>query len=269
MSLVDVVIPVFRGQALTVRCIESVLTHGAERVGQLIAINDASDEPGLRDAVRALWRKHRQIRLLENERNLGFTMTANRGLLLRRRDVVVLNSDAEVTAGWLDGLEAATRALPRVAAAVPLSNTGGLRSVPVLDEATSADALRDRDLALGELPPATEMPTAMGFCLWMADAVLKEIGVFDPIYGRGYNEENDWCQRARARGYAVVRANRALVFHHGGASFGSERVALERRNARILWSRFPQFLAENERFRRTTEARLAGEHVQKRLHGVW
>ena len=46
----------------------------------------------------------RSSRSLRNERNLGFTGTANRGMAFSRADVVLLNSDTVVTAGWLDAL---------------------------------------------------------------------------------------------------------------------------------------------------------------------
>ena len=42
--------------------------------------------------------------LLRNAQNLGFTGTANRGMQLSRADVILLNSDTIVTAGWLDAI---------------------------------------------------------------------------------------------------------------------------------------------------------------------
>lgn len=262
---VDVVVPVYRDVALTRRCLESILAHHQGRLGRLILVEDASPEAGMAQLLEEIWRRSPRVILLRNERNLGFVRSANRGLLIRERDVVLINADAEATAGWLDALIAAAAAHGRAAAAVPLSNNGGLSSVPALDQATPADAFEGLELGLDLLPPFTELPTAMGFCLWMSDAALRELGAFDPVFGRGYNEENDWCQRARSKGYAILRANRAFVFHRGSASFGAERVALERRNARLLWSRYPGFLRETEAFRLTDQAQLAARHVAARM----
>jgi hypothetical protein len=60
----------------------------------------------------------RQVVLLANERNLGFTLTANRGMREARpgSDVLLLNSDTVVTPGWLERSRAAplpTRASER------------------------------------------------------------------------------------------------------------------------------------------------------------
>ena len=40
----------------------------------------------------------------------------------------------------------------------------------------------------------------------------------DPVFGRGYCEEVDWCQRAGAVGYRSVLGFGSFAFHHGGAS---------------------------------------------------
>lgn len=261
----DVVVPVYRNVELTRRCIESVLAFGGASLGRLVLVNDRSPEPEMAALLREFRARHRQVRLLENEVNLGFVGSANRGIFVRDGDVVVLNSDAEVTAGWLQELLLALYSDERNAAAVPLSNNGGLSSVPRLDRAIPAESLRGRDLRLEELPPTTELPTAMGFCLLFRGAALDRLGAFDPAFGRGYNEENDWCCRARSTGLRIVRANRALVFHHGSVSFGAERTELERRNARLLWSRYPGFLREAEAFRREPVAALAADHVARVL----
>jgi hypothetical protein len=48
--------------------------------------------------------------------------------------------------------------------------------------------------------------------------VVAKVGLFDPVYGRGYCEEVDWCLRSRARGYRAVLAPSTFVFHQGSGS---------------------------------------------------
>ena len=65
-------------------------------------IDDASTDPGVGEVLRELeQRGDRRIEFLRNERNLGFTATANRGMAHSCADVVLLNSDTIVTRGWL------------------------------------------------------------------------------------------------------------------------------------------------------------------------
>ena len=77
------------------------------------------------------------------------------------------------------------------------------------------------------------MPPGHGFCLYLRNA-LDLVGLLDPVFGPGYNEENDWVMRAQAMGFVAKRANHAFVYHLGSQSFGGKRLELEERNARIL-----------------------------------
>ena len=264
--MIDVIIPIFRDVAGTKRCIDAVLATHDGLLGRLLLIEDCGPEAEMRPMLRALRRTHREIRLLENEENLGFVGSANRGLLLHEGDVVVLNSDTVPSPGWLAALASAMATSHRIAAVSPLSNNGTLCSVPDYCSAIDATFIDPTRLNLKSLPQFTEMPTAVGFCMMMRGAVLDEIGAFDPKYGRGYNEENDWCQRARSRGYLVGRSNRAYVAHVGQVSFREERNQLETRNLLRLRARYPDYIKDNQKFSDSPEARLAAEYVRLAMH---
>lgn len=257
MRQADVVVPIYRDVELTRRCLESVLEHSGASLARLILVDDLGPEPEMRPMLRSLRDRDSRVRLLENEQNLGFVASANRGLAIREGDVVLLNSDTEATPGWLDELLGVLHAQPRIAAVTPLSNNATLASVPRFGAGTNVDDLRDRPLDLSRLPRWTETPTGVGFCLALRDDVVSLIGGFDPAYGRGYNEENDWCQRARELGFLVVRANRSLVFHHGEVSFQGARAELDEHNARRLLLRHPTYLEDNRDFESGPHARVA------------
>jgi GT2 family glycosyltransferase len=85
-----------------------------------------------------------------------------------------------------------------------------------------------------------EIPTGVGFCMAIRLEVAERIGLFDSAFGKGYREENDWCQRARILGYQHVLAPNLFVYHQHGGSFPSqERQALADRNEAILRERYP------------------------------
>ncbi len=263
----DVVVPVFADAAVTEACLRSVLACSGGSLGRLIVVNDASPDPRMGPMLGRL-RDESGLVLLSNERNVGFVASANRGLAASERDVVLLNSDTQVTPGWLAELIAVGGSSDDVAAVAPLSNNATLCSVPELGRGADASLLRRADLQLSGLPRATEMPTGVGFCLWLKREVLRLVGAFDPAYGRGYNEENDWCMRARSRGFRVLRANHALVYHLGSISFGPEREALERANVRRLYRRYPHYLQVNQQFERGPHAQVAANHVRGRVRGL-
>ncbi|MBW8880276.1 MAG: glycosyltransferase, partial [Asticcacaulis sp.] len=99
---VDVVVPVYRGKAETLACIDSILKARVETAYNLIVINDASPEPELVKALKAHALRH-DYTLLDNAENLGFVATVNRGMSVSTdNDVVLVNSDTEVSDFWLD-----------------------------------------------------------------------------------------------------------------------------------------------------------------------
>lgn len=271
MSRADVVVPIYRDVALTRACVESVLAHAGEVLDRVFLVNDCSPEAGMVELLDGLRFSHPRVRVFHNPRNLGFVQASNLGLAASERDVVLLNSDTQVTPGWLEALLAVFDADPRVAALSPLSNNAGMCSVPDYGGATLAEHLPRERLQLAGLPPFTEMPTAPGFCLLFRRTALEALGPLDPAFGRGYHEENDWCQRARSAGWRVGRANRAFVFHEGEVSFQGARAQLDARNGWRLVTRYPQFFAQARAFDGSPSARLAGRAVRAALGtlSVW
>ncbi len=262
----DVVVPVYRDTALTLECLRSVMAHSGPALGRIFVVDDWSPEPEMERMLVALRREEPRLRVLKTERNLGFVAAANLGLAASELDCVVLNSDARVTPGWLEELTGALAESPQHAALAPLSNNATMCSVPDFGKAVPIAALEGRHLELGGLPRITDMPTLNGFCMVLRRSVLKELGLFDRKYGLGYNEENDWCQRARAQGYLIGRANRALVYHHGSASFEQRtRKRLDVVNERRLVARYPAYLEDNARFEASPMARVAARAVRAQL----
>src|SRR5210317_304036 len=102
MRKVDVIIPVYRGLEETRRCLESVLATIDPAWARVVVINDGSPEPAIGQFLRELAAAHPGLVLLENEQNLGFVATVNRGMQYDiERDVLLLNSDVEVANDWL------------------------------------------------------------------------------------------------------------------------------------------------------------------------
>lgn len=261
----DVVVPVYRDVALTLACLESVLALSGDALGRLIVVDDCGPEPEMRPALRALRDRDARVRLLENPENAGFIGSVNRGMAVRSGDVVILNSDTTVTEGWLTEVLEVLHAHPRTGAVTPLSNNATLSSVPDFGRGFSIERLQAAKPVLDGLPRWTETPTGVGFCMALRGELLELVGQFDPAYGRGYNEENDWCQRIRALGFVVVRANRALVFHHGEVSFEGARAELDAHNARRLVARYPSYFEQNRDFEAGPHARVAAIGVASQV----
>ena len=234
----DVVVPVYGGGAQTLACLDSVVATVPPGT-RIWVVDDASPDPDLAAALDRLAAAKR-IRLIRLPENLGFPGAANAGLRASApRDAVLLNSDTLVPPGWLARLRDAAYSSPDVGTATPLSNDGTIMSYPdhaggnpVPDAAGTAavDALAQQ--SGGDV---IDVPTGVGFCLYLRRDCLDETGLFrEDCFAQGYGEENDLCLRARHLGWRNVAATGVFVGHVGGQSFGAARHPLLARNLRLL-----------------------------------
>lgn len=249
MPQIDIVIPVYNALGDLARCVESVLAN-ASGDWRLTLIDDGSPDPAIRGYFATLAeRRLPNVLLASNERNLGFTLTANRGMREARReaDVVLLNSDTVVTRGWLAALARCAASDPRIGTITPFSNNAEICSLPRFCVNNPWPQGQDPGPLVSALeraaaPTYPDLPTGVGFCLYIRRTLIDAIGLFDPAFGLGYGEENDYCMRAAAAGFRNVLCEDALVLHLGGSSFGDKRADLSARNTALLLERHPSYL---------------------------
>lgn len=244
-QVVDVVIPVYGGLAETLACLDRVLATTTRSAAALVVINDATPDMELCRALNDLALQG-CITLLTNPVNLGFPGSCNRGMNLHPdRDVVLLNSDAEVFGDWLDRLQSVAYSAGDIGTVTPLGQDASIMSYPggaetqqALFPASEIDCVA-RQVNGGN---TVELPVGVGFCLYIKRSCIDEVGVFDEYsFATGYGEENDFCLRARARGWRHVGAPGLFVGHPGKLSYGRLRQMLMERNHLVLNSLYPGY----------------------------
>ncbi|WP_395026756.1 methyltransferase domain-containing protein [Comamonas odontotermitis] len=269
-SAVDIIVPVYRGLADTQRCLQSVLQAATQTNCQLIVINDASPEPALSEWLRALAAQDSRVTLLENDSNLGFVATVNRGMALHPdHDVVLLNSDTEVSHEWLDRLRTAAYSQPGIGSVTPLSNNATICSYPRFCEKNALPA--DADLVrLNHLSAAAnagrtvDIPTGVGFCMYIRRDCLTQTGLFDvEHFGKGYGEENDFCMRAHHLGWRHLLALDTFVLHTGGVSFGDSKTPREQAAYQMLLQLHPEYDAQVQAHLKANPAQAARNAIDK------
>lgn len=254
---VTIILPVHDCFDLLAEVIDRIEAH-TDLPWHIIVIDDASPDPRVRPWLAArVAALGGRATLLENPQNLGFIGSVNRGFDLaikRAWPVVLLNSDAFVPKRWASRLLAPLMGNPLVASVTPMSNDAELMTVPVIcaphplapGQGDALDAV-----AAGFVPGAgwAELPTGVGFCMALSVDWLARVPQFDTVFGRGYGEEVDWCQRVAAMGARHVGLAGLFVEHRGGASFGSaEKQALIARNNLTIEARYPRFPLEVQGF---------------------
>lgn len=247
LPVIDVIIPAYRGLPQTRRCLESVLGAGVRTPHRVVVVDDASPEPELSAWLREIAAAGR-ITLLAHERNAGFVASVNEGMRLHPDcDVVLLNSDTEVPRGWLDRLAACAAREPRAGTVTPFSNNATICSYPRFAERNDLPAgiglaRLDAAFARANAGGAVDIPTAVGFCMFIARRCLAEVGAFDEAaFGRGYGEEVDFCMRASRAGWRHLLAADTFVFHEGEVSFGGGAQEIRNRAQAIVDERYPEF----------------------------
>ena len=245
MPLPLIIIPVFNALQKLESCLDSLDRTLADDT-RVLLIDDASTDAGVRPLLRS-WvgqaKTHR--RLLVHEENQGFVASVNHGLSQAQTDVVILNSDTEVTGNWLQRLAGCLDSDKTIATATPWSNNGEIVSIPVFCANNTAPHNPDavaQAIESCNRPCYPELPTAVGFCMAISLRAINHIGLFDQdTFGPGYGEENDFCQRAEQAGFRNVLCDDAYVVHHGGASFGPLGLKPGEESMQRLLAKHPEY----------------------------
>lgn len=265
---VTVVIPVYNAIDELKECIESIMIN-QDYLDRLILINDSSPDPRIKEYLKTL-SDIDKIHVYHNETNLGFVKTINKGLKLTKGDVVILNSDTEVTRNWLGKLKRAAYIVEDIGTVTPLSNAAGPFSVPEAGFNELPDGYDINDIAeIVERMSEKEYlqsPTGHGFCMYIRRALIDDIGFFDEAnFNKGYCEENDFCMRALKNGWKNIIDDSTYIFHKESASFVSEKEILREANRKVLNDKHPEYQFLINRIKRSSKLKKIRNRVRKEL----
>ncbi|OII11154.1 glycosyltransferase family 2 protein [Curtobacterium sp. MCBA15_008] len=244
-----VVVPVYGDLESLLRCVDGLLEHLDTDRHRALFVNDCG--PDADPIERALLERigdRPGFRYERNDHNLGFVGTCNRAVTeldpgADGEAVLLLNSDAVPTAGFLDAMLAVLDE-DRTGVVTARSDNATIASIPyrLTNRGAARTEARTRAVwgAVAPLLPVSQvLPVAMGFCFLTRRELITEHGLFDEAFAPGYGEENDYCLRIAAHGWLAKIANHALVLHAGGKSFSGNRNALRAAHQRELERRYP------------------------------
>ncbi len=246
-----IVVPVFNALEDVDRLLSTFPT-GPGCAHHLILVDDCSTDARVSSRLAEFTNAHAETcTLIKHTENLGFVASANAGLDAARRltsgHVILLNSDAVPPDNWVSRILAPFDNTPTIASVTPMSNAAEILSIPKpgqTDLPLNAD-IAAIDAVAQTLAPkhaTADIPTGIGFCMALNRRFLTRIPAFDPIFGRGYGEEVDWCQRAKAIGGKHIGIGTLFVGHRGGSSFGSdEKQARIQDASRTIAKRYPTY----------------------------
>lgn len=222
-----VVILNWNGRALLEQFLPSVVNLSPEAT-VYVADNASTD-----DSLLFLEQNFPQVKIIRNKSNGGFAKGYNDALADLREDVfVLLNSDVEVTPGWLPPLLQEMQKNKDVAAVQP--KILNYRKKNFFEYAGAAggfiDALgypycRGRifetlEEDLGQYNDSREVFWASGACMMVRRSDFFEAGGFDEDFF-AHQEEIDLCWRFFNMKKKVKAVGDSLVYHLGGGTLNS------------------------------------------------
>ena len=230
---ISIVIVTWNGKKYALECLDSLRTLNSTLRIEVIVVDNASTD-GTPEAIRE---SYPEVRLIQNEANLGFAKANNVGLAAANGEFLCLvNSDVVVPPGCFEKMVDYMRAHTDVGLLGPkmLSPTGGVgQSVNRLPTvwnyfcfALGLHVLVPNSRLFGGYIMAsypydkTEDVEVLTGWFWMVPrAALEQVGGLDERFFM-YGEDLDWSHRFLKARWRVVFFAEAEALHYGAASSG-------------------------------------------------
>lgn len=215
-----------------------------------------ADNASTDDSVEVVQRLFPTVRLIRLEQNWGFADGYNKALeQVDAEYSILLNSDVEVTKGWIAPMLAALEVDSNVVACQP--KILDYRRKTHFEYAGAAGGFIDRygypycrgrifdtlEEDKGQYDTVSDISWATGAALMIRTGEYRTAGGLDGRFF-AHMEEIDLCWRLRARGRRILCVPQSTVYHVGGATLSksnSKKTYLNfRNNLLMLYKNLPQ-----------------------------
>ena len=230
MLNLSVVILNWNGLALLKRFLPILIKYTPTLDAEIVVADNASTD----DSIAYIQAYYPSIRIIQLDKNYGFAEGYNQAFKqVNAKYLVLLNSDVEVTEGWLEAPLAALDKDEPLAAIQPkiLSE----RNKQLFEYAGACGGFIDKlgypfcrgrilntiEEDQGQYNDPIEIFWASGACLIIRQAVYREVGGLDSFFF-AHQEEIDLCWRILSRGYHIQCIPQSVVYHVGGATLAAE-----------------------------------------------
>lgn len=236
---VAVVILNYNGKKFLERFLPSVIEH-SDSSSIVLADNGSTD-----DSVQFVNANFPSVKVIENKNNFGYARGYNEALKQIDADYfVLLNSDVEVTKGWINPIIELMQSNPTIAACQPKLIDFTQRNL--FEYAGASGGFIDTycypfcrgrlfstvEKDLNQYNEPTEVFWATGASLFIRADAFKKVGGMDNDYF-AHMEEIDLCWRLKNVGYTIYVHPGSIVYHIGGGTlnkFSSKKTYLNFRN---------------------------------------
>lgn len=247
IPFVSIVILNWNGRSFLQQFLSSV-TASTWSNKEIVVIDNASTD----DSVQFLQQHFPLVKIIQNARNFGYAKGYNEGLKQLTADYfVLLNSDVEVMAGWIEPVISLMESDKQIGICQPK-----LLQFTHRDQFEYAGAAggwldylgypfaRGRVFDVcekdeGQYDRAEPIFWASGAAMFVRATVYRELSGLDE-YFFAHQEEIDLCWRAQLAGYKVYTCPASVVYHVGGGTLpkgNARKVYLNFRNNLVMMAK--------------------------------
>ena len=210
--LVSVIILNYNAGKLLSECIESVLETDYENFEVIIVDNASKD-----NSVNICKEKFNSVKIIENEKNLGYCEGNNVGIRKAKGEyVVILNPDTIVEKNWLTELVNGYNTFgdgiyqPRF---LTTDNHKILQGTGNMIQLFGFGFARNKgDVDEGQYDKPEQIGYASGTCLFTSKKILDRLGMFDSFLF-AYHDDLDLCWRAALEKIKSYYIPSSIVYH--------------------------------------------------------
>ena len=225
----SIVILNWNGAGMLRQFLPSVVAHSKGSDYEVVVADNGSTD----DSLEAL-KEFPTVRVITFDKNYGFAEGYNRALeQVDAEYTVLLNSDVEVTEGWLTPVLAYMDIHRNVVAAQPKIRS--YRQRERFEYAGAAGGFINplgypycigrkwgkTEVDTGQYDTIREIEWASGCALFVRTREYKKVGGLDASFF-AHQEEIDLCWRLRNKGYKIVCVPASVIYHVGGGALAYE-----------------------------------------------
>ncbi len=219
-----VVILNWNGKSFLEKFLPSVIAHSAG--ARIVVADNASSD----DSIAFLEKNYPPVQIIRLPQNGGFAKGYNDALRqVEAEYYVLLNSDVEVTPGWIEPMQRLMDSDHSIAACQPKILSSSQRHL--FEYAGAAGGFIDKygyafcrgrifdsfEEDKGQYNDAREIFWATGACLFIRSEHYHGVGGLDEDFF-AHMEEIDLCWRIKNRGFKIMYCPGSTVYHVGGGT---------------------------------------------------
>ena len=225
-----VVILNWNGEKFLKQFLPSVVNYTDLSVNEIVVADNGSTD----NSIQLLKNEFPEVKTILLDNNYGFAGGYNKALAqIEAEYFLLLNSDVEVTQGWLDTLIEYMDEHRIVAACQP--KVRAFYNKEYFEHAGASGGFIDKygfpfcrgrvfstvEKDVGQYDGVSEIFWATGACMLIRSEVFRKMGGFDDLFF-AHMEEIDLCWRINSRGFKIVCLPQSVVYHVGGGTLNAE-----------------------------------------------